>query len=106
MGWLDDLGSRIQQASENIINDVGDYFTERVVDPVVKVGEPQRGNLSAAQIAAGEYGGAPVGAPARASASQLQNAAQASQIGNQFAKYLPLIAIGMVGFLIFRSKKG
>lgn len=67
MGWFDDLKARAQQAGDNIVKDINSYIAGRVVEPVIKIGEPQRGNQTAAQIAQGQ-----AGAPAQPLAESVQ----------------------------------
>lgn len=104
MGWFDDLTTRAQQAVNDAQRDIQSYIENRAVDQVVKVAEEQKGNLTALQIAAGQYGGStPVASPA-ASASQTSNAAQASQIAMAGMGIGTLVAIGVAAYFIFGSK--
>ena len=105
MGWFDDLRARAEQSLDSVGSDITDFVKTRVTDAVVKVGEPQKGNQSAAQLAAGQAGGQSGIAGPNASADQIQNASQASQIGSQFMKYLPLIAVAGLAVVLF-SRKG
>jgi hypothetical protein len=106
MGFLDDLASRAQQEFQNVQGDIQDYLKSRVVDAVVKVGDPAKGNLNAAQIASGQFGGVSAAPVAAAPAAALQNASQASQISAGMMRYMPLIIAGVGAYFIFSGKKG
>jgi hypothetical protein len=99
MSWFDDISARISEVvPEGVRTDIGAYLQARVVDPVVKIGQPQTGNLSAEQLAAGARGGAiPVAGPSSISPAS-QNAMQASMIIGG-VNIMPMIAIGAVGIL-------
>lgn len=61
IGWLDDLGTRISQAADTAkatpeYATIETYLKTRAVEEVVKVIKPPTGNLTAAQIAAGQTG--------------------------------------------------
>jgi len=71
MGLLDDLKKAGEEASKKLGSNVQDYLKSNVTAAFVKVGEPPRGNLTAAQIAQGQTGQAPQAAIA-APASGLQ----------------------------------
>lgn len=100
MGFFDDLAARVNEVvPEGIRNDIGGYLQARVVDPVVKIGQPATGNLSAEQIAAGQRGGAvPVAAPA-APASATMNASVQSAFAS-IKPHMTLILIGVAGVAV------
>lgn len=104
MSWFDDLSSRVQQEAGNAVRDIQSYIQNRAVDQVVKVAEEQKGNLSALQIAAGQYGGSNAQAPAAAAASATVNATQASQIAVAGLSITTLIAIGVGAYFLLGSK--
>jgi hypothetical protein len=96
MSWQDDLSTRLQQAGENVSKDIQGYLQARVVDPLVKIGEPAKGNLSAAELAQGARG-----------TNTTQNVVVDSSEGFEFKQYaIPIIAILAVGFLLISKKRG
>lgn len=95
MSFLDEIRARAEESLNNISTDVNSYFKTRVTDAVVKLGEPPKGNLTAAQIAQGQ-----TGAPA---ASQT---IQPASSGFDFKKYLPFLAIGVGAYFILKAVKG
>lgn len=108
MGWFDDLSTRAQQAGDSALKDVNTYLAGRVVDATVQVAAAQTGNLTAAQLAAGQRGGqGPMAGPATTSPF-LQNASQASQIAGQAAmNYGPYLLVAIAAwFLIGKSRRG
>lgn len=103
MGFFDDISVRLQQSAQNQLNDINSYIQNRVTDVVVKIGQPPKGNLSAAELAQGQQGaGVAQAAPTGAS---VQNSAQASQISEGLQKYaIPLaLALGL-SFVLFSKK--
>lgn len=64
MAFIDDLEARLKQSTQNIGNDINSYIQNRLTDAVVKIGEPPKGNLSAAQLAQGQTGQGQAIAPA------------------------------------------
>jgi hypothetical protein len=97
MGWFDDLQARVSDFQDTELGtSISDYVNNRVVDAVVKIGDPPTGNLSATQIAAGARGGA---APVQASPVAMTPTAQSPVM-----KYLPFIAIGLVAVLLLQKK--
>jgi hypothetical protein len=112
MGWLDDLATRAQQAAQERLGDIGSNITSYIegqiagADPTVKVGAAPTGNLSAAQIAAGQRGGTAPTAAAAAPASASQNAGVAGMLGGFDAqKLLPVVAIGALAFIMFSRRR-
>lgn len=103
MGFFDDLQARADESLNQLKGDVTSYLENRVMSAVVKVGEPAKGNLSAAQIAAGQTGGpAPIAPP---SGGNVQNSSQASQISMGLQQYiLPLVLAVGIGFIVFSKK--
>lgn len=57
MGFLDDLQVRVTQAVEKNSDNINNFLADKVGDLFVKVSKPKTGNLSAAQIQAGQRGG-------------------------------------------------
>lgn len=103
MGFFDDLKVRAEQSVNIVSNDINTYIQTRLTDAVVKVGEAPKGNLSAAQIAAGQTGQtASVAAPSGAS---VQNSSQASQLSSGIQQYLLPIALAVgISFFLFSKK--
>jgi hypothetical protein len=98
MGWFDDLRTRVEELQDtNLGSTISDYIENRVVDAVVKIGPQPTGNLSAAQIAAGQRGGT---APVVATPVSAVPPSQQSQL----MKYLPFVAIGLVAVLVLKRK--
>lgn len=96
MSWMDDLSVRIEQAKENIGNDINAYIQARVVDPVVKIGQPAQGNLSQAQIQAGATGDNP-----KAAVKPMV------QMASDSMKYLPLVILaGAALFILMKKQRG
>lgn len=88
MSFFDDLKARAEESYNSVSGDIQSYLKDRVMDVVVKAGEPPKGNQTAAQIANGQAGG-----PA-------QVIAQASS----FAKYLPLLIVAGIAYVAFSGK--
>lgn len=103
MAWIDDIQARIEQSGDKVFNNIYSYLENRVTDEVVKIAEPQKGNLTAAQLAQGQTGGPkPMAAPA---GGNTQNSVQASQLSQNFQKYLIPVGLALaVGFLFFSKK--
>lgn len=110
MEWLDDLKVRAQQSASNATQSIGSYLGSLVTEAVVKIGQPQTGNQSAAQLAAGQMGGVQSGGvPAGSGAPALANAQSFSMFSPQVVSMLPMLALVGVGayFLIGRGgRKG
>ena len=102
MSWVDDLRSRAEQAFEDVGIDINAYLKKRESDAVMKILEPT-GNLSQAQLDAGQRGG--TAATAAPSGANGNNAMVAGQITESFMKYLPFIAIGAITFLLIGKKR-
>jgi succinyl-CoA synthetase beta subunit len=103
MSWIDDLKTRAEQAVSNVQKDIGTYLQERVIEPVIKVGDPQGGNLTAAQIAAGARGGQG-GIPAsNQPASALMNANPLANVSASLMQYLPLLILAGAAVMIFKK---
>ena len=89
MSWFDDLQTRIGQVGTQITDNVESYIVNKATEAVVKITGGEKGNLNAAQIAAGERGGNVQSAlPVIASSS--------------FTQYLPYVAVGLAALLIFK----
>ena len=100
MGFFDDLAARVNEVvPEGIRNDIGGYLQARVVDPVVKIGQPATGNLSAEQLAAGQRGGAVAVASPSASAASTMNASARSAF-DSIKPHMTLILIGVAGVAV------
>lgn len=99
MGWFDDLQARVSDFQDTSLGgSISDYLESRVVDAVVKIGDQPTGNLSAAQIAAGQRGGtAPVVAPAPVAIMPSSHM--------DFAKYLPFILLGTAAYFLIQKQK-
>lgn len=93
MNFFDDLKTRVEQAGQQIEKDINSYISNNITEPLVKVGQAATGNLSDAQIKAGQTGGA---APIVS--------AQAVQAAGMSMGMLALIAVG--AYFLFFSKKG
>ncbi len=97
MAWIDDIQTRLEQSVNNQFNDINSYLKSRVTDVVVKIGEPPKGNLTTAQVEAGQTGQTP---PVAAPAGGVQNVIQ-----NQLSQFmLPLLVVAAVGFFMFSKK--
>ena len=94
MGWFDDLETRIRQEADKAFSDVNDYIRNRAIEPVVRIGQEQLGNLSQQQLDAGK-----AGAPAPASASAAVAAA-----GANLKSYAPYILAGIAAYFVFSKK--
>ena len=96
MSFVDDLEARVQQATQNIGNDIKSYIQARVVDPVVKIGEPAKGNLNIKEIQAGQRGENPNATVEPYNDSESSNVMQYA---------LPLVAVVLVAYFVFKSKR-
>lgn len=94
MAFIDDLQARLQQSVQNVGNDINSYIQNRLTDAVVKVGEPPKGNQTAAQVAAGQTGQAQ---PMAVSASQAIS-------GFDLKKLLIPAAVLAVGYFLLSKK--
>jgi len=109
MSFFDDLQARVNDFKDNaIVQDIGTYIQARVVDPVVKVGQPAIGNLSAAQIASGARGqtapvGGPSGVPPKDSANANPNSPFLS-MGQSFGGVGMLVILGGVAYFLLSKK--
>lgn len=109
MVYQDDLQVRVQQSGNDILQDVSDFFKQRAAQEFVKL-LPATGNLSEAQLKAGQTGENPNAsiAAGQVPASQLMNANQASQIAMPtIQNYMPILAVLTVGLVAYIAlKKG
>lgn len=110
MGWMDDLTARAKQYYDEGIKDINTYLGGRAVDEVVKIAAAQTGNLTAAQLAAGERGDAGAIKPASTASTLLANAQQASQIKetpkpDNTKMYLILVAVGIGALLLMKKSR-
>lgn len=111
MAWIDDLSSRISNVvPEGITADINAYLKARVVDPVVKIGQPQTGNLTAEQLAAGMRGGQVPTAQASSPAAASQNATQASMLSSFGLGSIPpmilLLGAGAAAYFLLKKRRG
>lgn len=111
MAWIDDLSSRISSVvPEGVTADINAYLKARIVDPVVKIGQPQTGNLTAEQLAAGVRGGQVPTAAASSPASATQNAAQASMLTSFGLGSVPpmilLLGVGAIAYVMLKKRRG
>ena len=97
MAWIDDIKTRLEQSVDKQYNDIESYLKNRVTDIVVKIGEPPKQNLTAAQIEAGQTAQpAPIAAPASGVQSVIQS---------QFSQFLfPLVLAVGIGYVMFSKK--
>lgn len=95
MGLFDDIKAQAQTAVGQLGSNVQDYIKSNVSAAFVKVGQPPTGNLTPAQIAAGQTGQPPAIVPP---ASAMQNAMSSAM------PYLPIVA-GLVVLAIVLKKK-
>jgi hypothetical protein len=99
MSFWDDIGAKIKEGADNVVKDVqtnvNQYFQQRLIDPLVKIGEPAKGNLTAAEIAAGERGAPP----------PIAAAASAPVIQQNLMMYLPIVAIAVGALILIKKVK-
>lgn len=97
MGFFDDLQTRLGQFSDDLKNralgDINDYLDNRAVDDVIKIGTEIKGNLTQAQIDAGQTGQGQGIVPAK-------SAARAA-----IPPILILVGIGLAAYLILAKKR-
>lgn len=48
--WLDDIGTRLEQAGKKIGNDIGSYLSSIKIEPTVLIGQAPDGNRTAAEV--------------------------------------------------------
>lgn len=89
MSWFDDFQVRLGQIGTKVTDNVESYIVNKATEAVVKVTGGEKGNLSAAQIAAGERGG------------NVQNALPVIAT-SPIMQYIPYIAVGAVALLLFK----
>lgn len=95
MGFFDDLKKQGEAAVGQLGSNVQDYIKSNVSAAFVKVAAPPQGNLTPAQIAAGQTGAPP---PIVAPASGVMSAAQ------NVMPYLPIL-LGVVVLAIVLKKR-
>ena len=98
MSWQDDLSARLQAATQNIGNDIKGYLQARVVDPVVKIGEPAKGNLSALELSQGARGSN--------SNAQIVPDTGAMPTSSSAMNAIPFLIVGVIAFLLISKKRG
>ena len=60
VGTWGDLWTRMQQETQKAVGDIYTYYAQQQVQQIVKVGEGQGGNKTAAELAAGQTGAPPL----------------------------------------------
>lgn len=106
MGWYDDLQARVDAAGSQALQSINTYLIGAGTKELVKVaGTSQGGNLTAAQIAAGQFGGTMAQAAPQSTLSQNQNAISASQIMPAIKNNMLLIAGAAVLGYVLLSKR-
>lgn len=95
MGLFDSIQSGAKDAFSALGSNVEAYIKSNVTAALVKVGEPPKGNLTPAQIAAGQTGQPP---PVATPASVMQNAA------SSMMPYLPII-LGAAALIYVMKKR-
>jgi len=96
MGLFDDIKASASSAVSQLGSNVQDYIKTNVTQALVKVGEPPKGNLTPAQIAAGQTGSTP---PVATAASVVQNAA------SSMMPYLPILAGAALLILVLKKRR-
>lgn len=99
MGWMDDLKMRAEQAFDDAKGGLQDYLAKSGAEAVVKIAAPRTGNLSAAQIAAGQRGAPPAMQPPVQVAKPV--AMQAAAISKPI-----LLAIGVGAYFLLQRRRG
>jgi hypothetical protein len=101
VGFWDDLtdtaSGAVSDAITNSQGTIADYLQNRVIAPLVKQGPAPTGNLTAAQIAAGQTGSTPPLAPPASATSMM------GKLGVSMP--ILLVAVGLGAFLLFKGKK-
>ncbi len=97
MGLFDDIKKQGEAAIGKLGSNVQDYIKSNVSAAFVKVGEAPKGNLTAAQIAAGQTGQAEQAAIA-APASGMQ------MVQNNMMYIIPVVA-GLIGLALLMKKR-
>lgn len=92
MNYFDDLKMRLEQAGQNFGNDLKNYFESNIVEPAVKIGQAATGNLTEAQIKAGQTGSAPKIADPQA------------QVVSGGIGLVSILAIGAIAYLLLSKK--
>lgn len=91
MSFFDDLRMRVEQSTQSVVKDFTSYVQNQIVTPAVKIGEAAKGNISEAQIKAGQTGSVPAISPAQSGF-------------DGFKKYLPLVAIATIVYFVVHRK--
>lgn len=107
MGWFDDIQARVSQAGDQALKDVNTYLIGATTQATVKIAQnSQGGNLTAAQLAAGQFGGALAQAPPASTIQQNQNSLSASQIiPGVNNKNMGLILVAGLAAFFFLNKR-
>lgn len=95
MGLFDSIQSSAKDAFSALGSNVEAYIKTNVTQALVKVGEPPKGNLTPAQIAAGQTGQPP---PMATPASMVQSAAM------NVMPYLPIL-LGVAALAYVMKKR-
>lgn len=94
MNFFDDLKTRVEQAGQQVEKDVNAYISNNITEPLVKVGQAATGNLSDAQIKAGQTGQA-----------QTASVLPAAVAANPKMSFAVMAMIGLGAYFLFFSKK-
>lgn len=92
MNFFDDFRTRLEQAGQNFGNDLKSYIESNIVQPAVRIGQAATGNLSEAQIRAGQTASAP------------PMAAPQSQVVSGGIGIVSILAIGALAYLLLAKK--
>lgn len=97
MSLFDDLKKQGEAAVSQLGSNVQDYIKSNVTAAFVRVGEPPKGNLTPAQIAAGQTGSTP---PVVTPASMVQSAM------GSVMPYLPiLLGAGVLALVLLKKRR-
>ena len=95
-GLWDDLQARVGQAGtdvrDRINTNIDDYFNNRVVDDVVKIGQALTGNLTQKEIDEGKRGAG-------------QGIVPAGAVPASISPILILAAVGLAAYLLLSKKR-
>lgn len=92
MSYFDDFRMRVEQAGQQFGNDLESYINSNIIQPAVRIGQAATGNLSEAQIKAGQTAAPP------------PIANPANQIVSGGLGLVSILAIGTIAYLLLSKK--
>lgn len=101
--FFDDLGDNLQTSAQNVFSNYVEIAASQIIEknvPLVRIGQPPQGNLTAKQVQSGQTGSNILSQP-------LTGNGQGFSIQNSLLKLGPIgiIGIALIAGLIWRFRK-